>query len=213
MVPAAEPANAAAALKMAGRLGEIVGRHRETAQLCEALHEQLSTITPGLTMVVYELDKTLDALHVRAASGFTGARSTASRSSLAPGSRAGSRRIAPRSSTRRPRSTSRTGPRSWIPAHGSVSARRSSQGESWSASSLSTPRWIARSGPKRSVCSRCCRGFSDLFSKATRLKKRRLPAFATASCARPRPERPLIRAFASRTPAAPAVSAPRRSAC
>ena len=40
-----------------------------TARVCEALHEQLSTLTPGLTMVVYELDATLDALHVRAASG------------------------------------------------------------------------------------------------------------------------------------------------
>ena len=69
VVPAAEPANAAAVLEMAGRLGEIVGRHRETARVCEALHEQLSTLTPGLTMVVYELDATLDALHVRAASG------------------------------------------------------------------------------------------------------------------------------------------------
>jgi GAF domain-containing protein len=69
VVQPAEPANAAAALQMAGRLGEIVGRHRETARLCEALHEQLSIMTPGLTMVVYELDATLGALHVRAASG------------------------------------------------------------------------------------------------------------------------------------------------
>ena len=69
VVPAAEPANAVAALKMAGRLGEIVWRYSETARVCEALHEQLSTLTPGLTMVIYELDATLDALHVRAASG------------------------------------------------------------------------------------------------------------------------------------------------
>ena len=69
VIPLAEPTSAVAAIQMAGRLGEIVGRHRETARLCEALHEQLSTMTPGLTMVVYELDAKLDALRVRAASG------------------------------------------------------------------------------------------------------------------------------------------------
>ena len=69
VISPSEPVSAIATLQMAGRLGEIVGRHRDTARLCEALHEQLSTTTPGLTMVVYQLDAKLDALRVRTASG------------------------------------------------------------------------------------------------------------------------------------------------
>jgi putative nucleotidyltransferase with HDIG domain len=64
-----DPAISAMTLNIAGRLGEVVGRHREIRSLCDALDEQLSIQIPGLTVVIYQYDAQLDALFARAAAG------------------------------------------------------------------------------------------------------------------------------------------------
>ena len=64
-----DPAIGAMTLTIAGRLGEVVGRHREIRALCDGLDEQLSIQIPGLTVVIYQDDAQLDALFARAAAG------------------------------------------------------------------------------------------------------------------------------------------------
>ena len=64
-----DPAIGAMTLTIAGRLGEVVGRHREIRALCDGLDEQLSIQIPGLTVVIYQYDAQLDALFARAAAG------------------------------------------------------------------------------------------------------------------------------------------------
>ena len=59
----------ATTLKVAGQLGEIVGRQREIRALCEALMPPLSTLIHGLTVVIYQYHPQLDALFARAAAG------------------------------------------------------------------------------------------------------------------------------------------------
>jgi len=59
-------------VNLAGRLGEIVGRHRDLHALCGALDDELSRRLPGTTIVVYQYDPQLDALFARAAAGVHG---------------------------------------------------------------------------------------------------------------------------------------------
>ncbi|MGE5245879.1 MAG: HD domain-containing phosphohydrolase [Betaproteobacteria bacterium] len=65
----ADPAITAMTVNLAGRLGQAVGRHQDLQPLCDDICEELSLVTPGLTIVVYEYDAELDALYGRAASG------------------------------------------------------------------------------------------------------------------------------------------------
>jgi putative nucleotidyltransferase with HDIG domain len=64
-----DPAITTMTVNLAGQLGEIVGGNRELTSLCDELHRQLSSLLPGLTLVVYQYDPQIDALFVRAASG------------------------------------------------------------------------------------------------------------------------------------------------
>jgi putative nucleotidyltransferase with HDIG domain len=59
-------------VNLAGRLGEIVGRHRDLDALCRALDDELSRRLPGMTIVVYQYDPQLDGLFARAAAGVHG---------------------------------------------------------------------------------------------------------------------------------------------
>jgi putative nucleotidyltransferase with HDIG domain len=67
--PGASSTITAATVHMAGRLGEIVGRHRDVGALCRDLHQRISEFMPGLTMVLYAYDPQLGALFARSASG------------------------------------------------------------------------------------------------------------------------------------------------
>jgi len=64
-----DPAITALTVNLAGRLGHAVGRHQRLDVLCDDLHEQLSLVMSGLTVVLYKYDEQLDALFGRAASG------------------------------------------------------------------------------------------------------------------------------------------------
>ena len=59
-------------VNLAGRLGEIVGRHRDVRALCRALDDELSRRLPGMTIVVYQYDPQIDGLFARAAAGVHG---------------------------------------------------------------------------------------------------------------------------------------------
>ena len=83
VISPSEPASAIAALQMAGRLGGIMGA---TATRSGSARRCTNSSRPPRPDSRWwcRLDAKLDALRVRAASGFTGARSTAWRSRLEP---------------------------------------------------------------------------------------------------------------------------------
>ena len=59
----------AATISLAGRLGELLGRHTDLHELCQALDDELSRRRPGLTIVLYQYEPQVDALFARAAAG------------------------------------------------------------------------------------------------------------------------------------------------
>ena len=65
----ADPAITATTVALAGRLGQLVGRHRDLAALCDEIYEQLSAGHPGMTIVIYEYDPQRDSLFGRTSSG------------------------------------------------------------------------------------------------------------------------------------------------
>jgi len=67
--PLDSPAVTSAMVMMAGRLGRSIGGSRELASLCDSLHEQLASLRPGVTLVIFQHDPQLDALVAHHASG------------------------------------------------------------------------------------------------------------------------------------------------
>jgi putative nucleotidyltransferase with HDIG domain len=65
----ADPASTAATVALAGRLGQLVGRHKDLAALCDEIYEQLSAGHPCMTIVIYQYDVQLDRLFGRTSSG------------------------------------------------------------------------------------------------------------------------------------------------
>jgi putative nucleotidyltransferase with HDIG domain len=64
-----DPGGTTATLHIAGRIGEAIEGHRDLTSVCAALHQQLSAVMPGLTLVLYEHNPQLDVLRSRAAAG------------------------------------------------------------------------------------------------------------------------------------------------
>ncbi len=64
-----DPGIAPSTVNLAGRLGQLVGRHRDVAALCDEIYEHVSVGSPGVTIVVYQYDAELACLFARAAAG------------------------------------------------------------------------------------------------------------------------------------------------
>ena len=64
-----DPALITMMVNLAGRMGEIVGRHEDLQTLSCALEDELALRLPGITLVLYLYDPELDALYARAAAG------------------------------------------------------------------------------------------------------------------------------------------------
>jgi GAF domain-containing protein len=64
-----DPVITASTVNLAGRLGQLVGRHHDLGPLCDEIHDLVSVANPGMTMVIYQYDAQLDCLFGRAAAG------------------------------------------------------------------------------------------------------------------------------------------------
>ena len=64
-----DPVITPSTINLAGRLGQLVGRHHDLGALSDEIHAVLSVANPGVTMVIYQYDAQLDCLFGRAAAG------------------------------------------------------------------------------------------------------------------------------------------------
>ncbi len=64
-----DPVITPSTVNLAGRLGQLVGRHHDLAALCNEIYDVLSVTNPGVTIVIYQYDAQLGCLFGRAAAG------------------------------------------------------------------------------------------------------------------------------------------------
>jgi putative nucleotidyltransferase with HDIG domain len=64
-----DPSITPSTVNLAGRLGQAVGRHQDLGAVCDEIYQELSILTGGLTIVIYQYDAQLGCLFGRAASG------------------------------------------------------------------------------------------------------------------------------------------------